>query len=203
MPYPLRRRRHATLLLFIHAFGENPDRKQSGMAKPVISMGPRRLGPLITRIARKSAGRRGLPTAEILANWRSIVGPDLAPLTVPEQVTFPRGAGDGGTLKLRVAAGFGPVVAQASPQIIARLNTYFGYGAVARLRMVQGPAAALPAEADRPGWAEPEALPAEASRPDPSAPDDDPQDAAGDSTMLPVLRRLRTALSAPRPTRRR
>lgn len=173
------------------------------MAKPAISMGPRRLGPLITRIARKSAGRRGLPTAEILANWRSIVGPDLAPVTVPEQVTFPRGAGDGGTLKLRVAAGFGPVVAQASPQILARLNTYFGYGAIVRLRMVQGPAAAIPAEADRPDWAEPEALAVEPGAPEPLAPDHGTQEAAGDSTMLPVLQRLRKALSVPRPAARR
>jgi len=174
------------------------------MAKPGSSTGPRRLGPLITRIARKSAGRRGLPTAEILANWRSIVGPDLAPLTVPERVTFPRGTGDGGTLKLRVAAGFGPVVAQESPMIIARLNTYFGYGAIARLRMVQGPAVANPAASGDPGWAEPIAAAAVPGAPPPGDADDgsgdDPGDLGGDSgsdsPTLPVLRRLRRALRA-------
>ena len=153
--------------------------------------GPRRLGPLITRIARRSAGRRGLPTAEILTNWRSIVGAELAPLTVPEQVTFPRGAGDGGTLKLRVAAGFGPIVAQQEPRIIARLNTFFGYGAISRLRLVQGPPL-------------PEAL-AKASGKLPAQPRGTTEnggipgdDSIDDSGSLPALERLRRAFSARR-----
>lgn len=144
-----------------------------GLAKP----GPRKLGPLISRIARRSAGKRGLPTAEILTNWRHIVGPELAPLTVPERVTFPRGAGDGGTLRLRVAAGFGPIVALQEPRIIARLNTYFGYGAIAHIRLVQG-----------------SPLPEAAETAENSEVADDDSDA--DSGPLPALNRLRRAIAA-------
>lgn len=158
------------------------------MARPAMPAGPRRLGPLISRIARRSAGRRGLPTAEILTNWRSIVGADLAPLTVPERVTFPRGAGDGGTLKLRVAAGFGPIVAQQEPRILARLNTYFGYAAIARLRLVQGP----PLQTATPPF-EPD--------PEPDAAADAGDSLPPESQAIPALRRLQAALAARRQRR--
>ena len=160
------------------------------MKPPSPPAGPRRLGPLITRVARRSAGRRGLPTAEILTNWRSIVGAELAPLTVPMQVTFPRGAGDGGTLKLRVAAGFGPIVAQQEPSIVARLNTYFGYGAIARLRLVQGPplTSAVLATARDESPAGHDSIAESGGNP--------PCDSASDSDRLPALERLRRALAA-------
>lgn len=157
-----------------------------------MPVGPRRLGALVSRVAKRSAGRRGLPTAEILTNWRSIVGPELAPLTVPERVTFPRGAGDGGTLKIRVAAGFGPVVAQQAPRILARINTYFGYAAIARVRLVQGlplPEAPAPfgeAGAAKSGEADPGGVPE-------TAPADSPE---RESDPIPALRRLQAALAA-------
>ncbi len=154
-----------------------PGSPPSAQAPAAVRPGPRKLGPLISRIARRSAGKRGLPTAEILTNWRHIVGPELAPLTVPERVTFPRGAGDGGTLRLRVAAGFAPIVALQEPRIIARLNTYFGYGAIAHIRLVQGPPLPEAVEA-----AEPSQMPA--------------ADSDDDSGPLPALNRLRRALAA-------
>jgi hypothetical protein len=71
----------------------------------------------------------------------------------PEKLSFPRGERRDGTLHLRVAPGLGLEVQHREPVLIERINAFFGYRAVARLALKQGPpptAAPLPPARPRP-----------------------------------------------------
>lgn len=116
------------------------------MGQPRKTTGPRRVGSFIGNVARKAFEEHGFPSAAILTDWQAIAGADLASFTQPERLTWPRGADDaregaanGGTLILRVDGPRALEVQHVTPQLLERVNRYFGYGAVARLRIVQAP----------------------------------------------------------------
>jgi hypothetical protein len=107
---------------------------------------PSPVGRTLGRIVTKAYRRRGFAIADILVRWSAIIGEDLAAHTCPERLNFPPGQADGATLRLRVRSGFAPQVQHLSALIVERINTYYGYRAVARLKLVQG---ALPKPAAR------------------------------------------------------
>ncbi len=93
----------------------------------------------IPRIAGKALGTRGFGEAQLVTQWDAVMGPELAARLSPDRLTFPRGERRGGTLRLRVASAFALEAQHLEPAIIERINGFFGYGAVARLVLVQGP----------------------------------------------------------------
>ena len=101
--------------------------------------GPRAIGGAIGRLARPSLKARGFGAAELVMKWRTVVGDTLADHTVPERLVWPNGKSDNAQLKLRVAPGFATDVQHLAPLIIERINGFFGYQAVARLSLTQGP----------------------------------------------------------------
>ncbi len=107
--------------------------------KSALAYQPRSLGFSIGKAANKALRQRGFAVAEVLTRWPAIVGEQLARHSSPERLTFPTGKPDGATLRLRVAAGFAPEVQHLAPLIIERLNTFYGYRAVDRLKIIQGP----------------------------------------------------------------
>lgn len=90
-------------------------------------------------------GRRGLVEGRMMIEWPLIVGERIAARTRPERVsTRRRGDGDG-TLQIRVASGAMALELQhETPQLIERINRYFGFRAIGRLRLVRGPLLAPP-----------------------------------------------------------
>ncbi|HUZ13052.1 MAG TPA: DciA family protein [Caulobacteraceae bacterium] len=74
------------------------------------------------------------------ARWREIVGESLASRSEPVKLIKARSGG--ATLELRVAGPVAALVQHQAPLILDRLNLYLGQGAVARLRIVQGPLSA-------------------------------------------------------------
>ncbi|MCC9624556.1 DciA family protein [Thalassospira sp. MA62] len=102
-------------------------------------MGLRNLAPLVGNLTRPLVRKRGFFQTEIILHWAEIVGRDLEQFTMPVKYNPPRGENaGGGTLVIRVT---GPVAIELQhrmPQIIDRVNTYFGYRAVARITMMQG-----------------------------------------------------------------
>lgn len=116
------------------------------------SFRPRPLGDAVSRVAARPLRARGLAEARIVADWPLIVGAQLAARTMPERLAHPRG-GDGGTLHLRAESGVAIELQHLEPLVIERINGYFGYRAVARLRIVQAPVAAPAPPAPRPGRA--------------------------------------------------
>ena len=102
------------------------------------AQGRQPIGVLVRRALGPSFGRRGFSRAEILIRWPAIVGAGLARHACPERLTAPRRAG-GGTLRVRVEGGFATELQHLETEVIERINSYFGYRAVARLALVQGP----------------------------------------------------------------
>lgn len=103
----------------------------------------RALAADVPHIVKPALGRRGFVEGQLVAQWVEIVGADLARRMLPERLSFPQGHRRDGTLRLRVAPGFALEAQHREPQILERLNAFFGYRALARLVLVQGP---LPAD---------------------------------------------------------
>jgi len=102
------------------------------------AQGPRALGGTLAKLTRPAYKRRGFAQADVLARWSAIVGEALAATSCPEKLSFPTGAGGGGTLQVRVASGFALEMQHLAPLVIERINGFYGYRAVARLKLVQG-----------------------------------------------------------------
>lgn len=116
-----------------------------------LKRGSRALAPLVERLTKPAFAARGIAQASLIAEWAAVVGPKLAAHCLPERVAFPSGERTGATLHLRVESGPWAVeIAHQEPQIRERINGFFGYGAVARLRLIQGPLPRRPAKANRP-----------------------------------------------------
>lgn len=95
------------------------------------------VGSILPRIAGKALGKNGLGEAHLIQHWSEVVGPRLAESTSPEKLSFPRGARHDGTLKLRVAPGIALEIQHSEPVLLERINSFFGYRAVARLSLEQ------------------------------------------------------------------
>ncbi|MDX1484660.1 MAG: DUF721 domain-containing protein [Alphaproteobacteria bacterium] len=105
------------------------------------------LGQSVERITTTTMRRRGFAEAAIATRWQEIVGRPLGDHSRPFRVVFPRGARRGGTLHLTVSGAFAPEIQHLAPQIIERINGFFGYGAVDRLELHHGRVDASPAPA--------------------------------------------------------
>ena len=99
----------------------------------------RAVGQELPRVAGRILGKQGLGEAQLVSEWAAVVGPELAATTLPVRLSFPAGGRRNGTLKLRVTSTAALAVQHREPQILERINGFFGYGAVARLALVQGP----------------------------------------------------------------
>ena len=98
-------------------------------------------------IMKKAYERFGFAYGDVLSRWEEIVGADLAGFTSPARVRWPRrrdgdaarGRKAGGTLIIRVDGPSAIEVQHSAPQIMERINGYYGYGAIADIKIVQGP----------------------------------------------------------------
>jgi hypothetical protein len=109
--------------------------------------------------------RYGFAYADVLTQWSAIVGEDLGRVSVPERIRWPRAAGPvgdgrkvGGTMVLRVAEGRALEFQHLVPRILERINGFYGYDAVAALKIVQGAVAAPPGNGPKPSEIADEAL---------------------------------------------
>jgi hypothetical protein len=100
--------------------------------------GLRRLPELLGALLEPAARRRGLAEARLLTDWHLVVGPQLAPRCQPVRLA---GASDGrgGVLTVHVGGAQALELQHSAPQLIERINGFFGYPAVARLRLIQAP----------------------------------------------------------------
>jgi hypothetical protein len=111
--------------------------------------GLRRLPDLLGKVLDPASRRRGLAEAGVLTDWPRIVGEVLAQRCQPVKLTGSRG--HGGILHVHVAGSAALELQHSEPQLLERINSYFGYPAVARLRLIRAPLALpRPAPADAP-----------------------------------------------------
>jgi hypothetical protein len=104
----------------------------------------RALAGEVAKLAQPVLGKRGFAAAQLVTRWADIVGADWAAKVAPEKLSFPQGERRDGTLRLRVASGCAPEVQHRAPLLLERINGFFGYGAVARIALVQGPVRTRP-----------------------------------------------------------
>lgn len=109
------------------------------------------VGSFVPKLTQKAFEKYGFSTATLLTEWTAIAGAEVAQVTAPERVKWPRGqesygeAGEapaergGATLVLRVDPSRALDVEYKTAQIIDRINRYFGYRAISALRLLQAP----------------------------------------------------------------
>jgi len=110
-------------------------------AQPVSDLVSKLLDPVIER-------RAGM-TMDLVASWDEIVGQPHASHTRPEKLHWPRQISDDdpfepATLVVACDGGHAVFFQHDSTTIIARVNSYFGFAAVARLKLLQKPVANVP-----------------------------------------------------------
>ncbi len=113
------------------------------MAKPSEkrrSGGPKALAVSLSDVTRKALRHRSLAERGLIVDWTSIVGAETAALCHPVKLSFTRrDRRMDGLLALRVRPGQATRLQHMEPLLLERINGYFGYHAVARLRLQQGP----------------------------------------------------------------
>ena len=108
------------------------------------------VGSFVPKVTSAVFQKFGFHSAEIMSSWSTIVGPDLARLTRPQSIKWPRGRAGGGvgdeeeptagaTLMLGTDPAFALEVSYRHREIIDRINRYFGYRAIGQIKVQQVP----------------------------------------------------------------
>ena len=118
----------------------------------------RSLADLAGEVMAPLAERHGLATAQIILRWQELAGPGLAHATRPLRIQWPR-RGDtpedraapprriGATLVIACESALALDLQFAAPALIERVNLLFGWQAVTRVSIRQGPVDRKPAPA--------------------------------------------------------
>ncbi|WP_298438233.1 DUF721 domain-containing protein [uncultured Jannaschia sp.] len=123
----------------------------------VYRKGARRVSTLVERDIRKMGERRGFSETRLLTHWAEIAGPEIAAVSRPVKVAFPR-QGFGAVLTLLTTGAQAPMLDMRLPALRERVNACYGYAAISRIVLTQtaptgfaeGQAAFAPAPAARP-----------------------------------------------------
>jgi len=105
-------------------------RPRGGPARPVAE--------LVPQIGRAAFRRFGFVQSSVVTRWHEIVGETHAKVCQPESIRFPPGEKSDGILQLVVKPAHAPLIQHVIPEIIDRVNRFFGYKAVARVKIRQG-----------------------------------------------------------------
>ncbi len=89
-------------------------------------------------LLRRLFGAKGMMTADLFAFWEQIAGAELAAFSHPEKIVFAAGKKDNGTLFVAVAGGaFALELQHRENFVLEKVNAFFGYRAVSRLKIRQ------------------------------------------------------------------
>lgn len=156
------------------------ERPRGGPARPIADLMP--------EIGRTAFRRFGFVQSSVVTRWPEIVGERHAGVCTPESIRFPLGEKRDGILQLVVLPAHAPLIQHVVPEIIERVNRFFGYAAVARVKLRQGAVQRPPASAHAGGRAAPPSL-----RPIPIELGDSLRD-IGDPELRTVLESLARSL---------
>jgi hypothetical protein len=99
----------------------------------------RSVGSVLPKLTGKYAGKRA-PLAQLRAVWAEIVGREMAAQSLPEKlVGVPRGRDDSASLRIRCSGVAALELQHRQNEVIERINAFFGYRAIDRISLTQGP----------------------------------------------------------------
>lgn len=125
------------------------ERKRGGQARAISDLMP--------QVGRAAFRRFGFVQSSVVSRWPEIVGPAHAKICAPESIRFAPGEKSEGVLQLVVVPAYAPFIQQVTEEIMERVNRFFGYRAVARVKLRQG--AVTPPRSDEPRPAPPSLRP--------------------------------------------
>ena len=99
---------------------------------------PRPIAELMPEIGRTAFRKFGFVQSSVVTRWPEIVGAAHARVCAPEAIRFPPGEKVDGILQLVVIPAHAPLISHVIPEIIERVNRFFGYKAVSRVKLRQG-----------------------------------------------------------------
>jgi len=107
-----------------------PRRPAAASARPLADYALRQIDPLVVK--------RGFGESALILRWPEIVGERWAAASAPESLRFPPGQKADGVLTIVVRGAHAPMMQHIAPEIVERVNRFFGYAAVAKLTIRQG-----------------------------------------------------------------
>nr|WP_234419190.1 DciA family protein [Sphingomonas sp. EC-HK361] len=104
----------------------------------------RQVAELLPDVGRAAFRKFGFVQSSIVSRWGEIVGEKLSRVSTPESIRFPVGRKQDGILTLTVRGAHAPMMQHITPEIVERVNRFFGYVAVERVVIRQGEVAVRP-----------------------------------------------------------
>jgi hypothetical protein len=83
------------------------------------------------------AGERGIAETDVLLRWAEIVGTDLCDRCTPVKIAYPTKRALGASLIVQTDSGRAPEIEMRGPEIVEKVNRFYGYKAVSRLKVTQ------------------------------------------------------------------
>jgi hypothetical protein len=109
-----------------------------GREQPRRALRARAVSEMLPEIGGAAFRRFGFVQSSVVSRWQEIVGERFAGISAPESIRFPPGKKSQGVLTLIVDGAHAVTMQHVAPEIIERVNRFFGYTAVARLHVRQG-----------------------------------------------------------------
>ena len=106
------------------------ERPRGGPARSIAELTP--------QVGRTAFRRFGFVQSSVITRWPEIVGEHHAKVCAPEAIRFAPGEKSDGILQLVVLPAHAPLIQHVIPEIMERVNRFFGYKAVARVKLRQG-----------------------------------------------------------------
>ena len=161
-------------------------RPRAPQPEPVRQNRARQVAELLPAVGAAAFRKFGFIQSSIVTRWPEIVGEKLARASVPESIRCPQGKKQDGVLTLTVRGAHAAMLSHITPEIIERVNRFFGYAAVARVAIRQGDIAPRAAPRPRPA---PQPVPAELGQ---------SLRTIGDPELKAVLEALAAGVATPR-----
>ncbi len=105
---------------------------------PIRGGRTRCVGEVVPNVGGASFRRYGFVQSSIVSRWGEIVGAKYAEVSAPESLRFPYGKRADGVLTLTVSGAYAVTMQHVLPEIVERVNRFFGYAAVAKVTLKQG-----------------------------------------------------------------
>ena len=111
--------------------------KKKNIKKKRRSNTLRAIASVLPKISGPALRKRGFATAEIVTRWPEIAGEIMAAESAPDHLSFPKNSQKGGTLYISASGSVALQIQHQEPNILQRINVYFGYPAISRISISQ------------------------------------------------------------------